>query len=74
MHLSEHCPDRLQNAIDALIDMYTLAKCQYLVFASSSTFSYISSLSSTMPGSNIIDIERNDPIIRLKKIARKFVI
>jgi hypothetical protein len=74
MHLSEHCPDRLQNAIDALIDMYTLAKCQYLVFAGSSTFSYISSLISTMPGSNIIDTERNDPIIRLKKIARKFVI
>jgi hypothetical protein len=74
MHLSEHCPDRLQNAIDALIDMYTLAKCQYLIFASSSTFSYISSLISTMPRSNIIDIERNDPIIRLKKIARKLVI
>jgi hypothetical protein len=74
MHLSERCPDRLQNAIDALIDMYTLAKCQYLVFASSSTFSYISSLISTMPRSNIIDIERNDPVLRLKKIARKFVI
>lgn len=74
MHLSEHCPDRLQNAIDALIDMYTLAKCQYLIFASSSTFSYISSLISTMPRSNIVDIERNDPIIRLKKVARKFVI
>jgi Nodulation protein Z (NodZ) len=74
MHLTEQCPDRLQNAIDALIDMYTLAKCQYLIFASSSTFSYISSLISTMPINNIIDIERNDPIIRLKKIARKFVI
>ena len=74
MHLSEHCPDRLQNAIDALIDMYTLAKCQYLVFASSSTFSYISSLISTMPKSNIIDIERSDPIIRLKRLARKFVV
>jgi Nodulation protein Z (NodZ) len=73
MHLSEHCPDRLQNAIDALIDMYTLAKCQYLIFARSSTFSYISSLISTMPASNIIDIERNDPLIRLKKMARRLV-
>ena len=74
MHLSEHCPDRLQNAIDALIDMYTLAKCQYLIFASSSTFSYISSLISTIPRGNIIDIERNAPIIRLKRLARKFVV
>ena len=73
MHQSEHCPDRLQNAIDALIDMYTLSKCQYLIFARSSTFSYISSLISTMPPTHIIDIERNDPIVRLKRIARKLL-
>jgi Nodulation protein Z (NodZ) len=73
MHLSEHCPDRLQNAIDALIDMYTLAKCRYLIFASSSTFSYISSLISTMPRNNIVDIDRDNPIETLKKIARKLV-
>lgn len=73
MHQNEHCPDRLQNAIDALIDMYTLSKCEYLVFASSSTFSYISSLISTMPRNNIVDIDRDNPIKMLKKIARKMV-
>ena len=73
MHQNPECPDRFNNAIEALIDMYLLADCDYLVFPSSSTFSYISSLYSNMPRENIVDVERNDPVIRMVKWARYWI-
>ena len=42
MHQNDECPDRFNNAIEAIVDMYLLAECDYLVFPSSATFSYIS--------------------------------
>ena len=74
MHQSHECPDRTQEAIDALIDMYMLAKCQYLVFPGSSTFSYMSSLISGAPKSNIIDVEKRDPVIQLKKRIKGWLV
>lgn len=70
MHQNPECPDRMNNALEALIDMYLLAECDYLVFPSSSTFSYISSLYTNMPRAHIVDVERNDPVIRIVKLAR----
>ena len=70
MHQNPECPDRLNNAIEALTDMYLLAECDYLVFPSSSTFSYISSLCTNIPRAHIVDVERNDLIIRMVKLAR----
>jgi hypothetical protein len=70
MHDNPDCPNRLNNAIEALIDMYLLAKCNYLVFPGSSTFSYISSLYIDTPRINIVDIERFDPIVHLKRLTR----
>ena len=74
MHLSKICPDRTQNAIDALLDMYMLSKCRYLVFAGSSTFSYMSSLITTSPRSDIINVEQHNPVIQFKRaLKRAFV-
>lgn len=73
MHHNPECPDRLTNAVEALIDMYLLAECDYLIFPSSSTFSKISSLVTNMPRANIIDIERYNPRIRLKRFIRSLV-
>jgi hypothetical protein len=72
LHQNRECPDKLQNAVEALMDMYLLAECDYLVFPGSSTFSYMSSLYTSMPRANIVDIERNDPIIRAIKLARQW--
>ena len=44
MHQNFDCPDRTQNAVDALIDMYMFSKCKYLVFSGGSSFSYMSKL------------------------------
>jgi hypothetical protein len=73
MHQNPECPDRLNNAIEAIVDMYLLAECDYLVFPSSSTFSYISSLYTSMPRANIIDVELRDPVVRLVKLARRWL-
>jgi Nodulation protein Z (NodZ) len=70
MHQNPECSDRLNNAVEALIDMYLLAECDYLVFPSSSTFSYISSLLANIPRARIVDVERNDPVVRIVKAAR----
>ncbi len=72
LHQNRECPDKVANAIEALVDMYLLAECNYLVFPASSTFSYISSLYTCMPRDNIIDIERTDPIIQIVKFARRW--
>ncbi|MBP7936275.1 MAG: hypothetical protein KA354_16660 [Phycisphaerae bacterium] len=73
MHQNPECPDRLNNAIEALVDMYLLAACDYLVYPGSSTFSQISALVSDMPRGNIYDIERYDLRIRLKRFVRGLV-
>lgn len=70
MHQNPECPDRTNNAVEALIDMYLLAECDYLIFPGSSTFSKIASLISKMPRTNAIDIERYDPRIRIKRFAK----
>jgi hypothetical protein len=59
MHQNPECPDRLRNAVEALIDMYLLARCRWLIFPGRSTFSLISSLISKAPPENIHDVDRN---------------
>lgn len=73
MHQNPECPDRLNNVVEALVDMYLLAECDYLVFPGSSTFSKIASLISHMAPRNIIDIERYSPRIRLKRFVKSLL-
>ncbi|MHA6720022.1 nodulation protein NodZ [Sphingomonas sp. RS6] len=73
MHQNPECPDRLNNAVEALVDMYLLAECDYLIFPGSSTFSKIASLISHMPRGHVIDIERYSPRIRLKQFIKSLV-
>jgi hypothetical protein len=70
MHENHACSDRLQTGIEALIDMYLLARCDYLVFSSRSTFSVISSLLTEAPASNVIDVERWNVALRAKRAIR----
>jgi hypothetical protein len=58
MHQNPECPDKLQNAVEALTDMYLLARCRWLIFPGRSTFSLISSLISDAPPENIHDVDR----------------
>ena len=58
MHSNLECPDRMENGIEALVDMYLLAACDYLVVDEHSSFSYVASLLTNAPDSNVFNVQR----------------
>jgi hypothetical protein len=73
MHQNPSCSDRLANGIEALVDMYLLADCDYLIYAGASTFSWVARLLSSLPPNRVIDIERFSPTVRLKRLIRELI-
>jgi hypothetical protein len=73
MHINSNCPDMYQNGVEALVDMYLLSKCDYLIYPGISTFSWISSILSNAKPENLVDIQRYDAVIRFKRWLRHFV-
>lgn len=73
MHQNNSCPDKLRNGMEALIDMSLLAQCSALIYPSYSTFSSISALLSQAAAENIIDVNRWDVNVRLKRFVREMV-
>ncbi|MGK7946317.1 MAG: nodulation protein NodZ [Microcystaceae cyanobacterium] len=55
----DQCPDREQNGIEALTDMYLLAECDRLVFSSQSTFGVVASLLSKAEKKHLYDVRNN---------------
>lgn len=74
MHQNVNCPDKVANGIEALVDMYLLADCDYLIYPGSSTFSCVSLLLSNKPPEQVVDIERFNPKVRLKRCIRELVV
>jgi hypothetical protein len=70
MHGNSTCSDKLEAGIEALVDMYLLARCDYLIFSSNSTFGVISSLVTEAPPANVIDVERRNLVLRAKRSIR----
>lgn len=58
MHHNLESPDRLKHGIEALLDMYLLAECDYLILDESSSFSYLASLLTNTSSSNIFNVQR----------------
>ncbi len=56
IHQNPSCPDRLENGIEALVDLYVLAECDYLIIDTSSMFSYLAALLTHAPDSNIFNV------------------
>jgi hypothetical protein len=57
-HSNWSCPDRTENAREALTDLYLLAECDYLIVDTSSSFSRVATLVSKAEPSNIWDARR----------------
>ena len=74
MHQNFACQDRVLNGIEALIDMYLLADCDYLIYPGSSAFSWVSRLLSNIPTEKVVDIEHFNPKVRLKRWIRELII
>lgn len=73
MHQNVNCPDKVANGIEALVDMYLLAECDCLIYSGYSTFSLISRVLSDAQPENIVDIDRFNVKVRLKKLIRELV-
>jgi hypothetical protein len=58
MHHNLKSPDRFKHGIEALVDMYLLAECDYLILDESSSFSYLASLLTEDSGSKIFNVQR----------------
>lgn len=63
LHLNDSCPDKLQAAKDAVVDMLLLARCDRLVSAQNSSFSMLARLMSSAPSHHKV---RLSPQISLK--------
>lgn len=74
MHQNDSCPDKVSNGIEALLDMYLLASCDYLIYSGCSTFSWISRILSNVPSERIVDIDRFNPKVRLKRWIRELIV
>jgi hypothetical protein len=74
VHQNPSCPDKVLNGIEALVDMYLLADCDYLIYPGASTFSRIARLLSKIPNENVIDIQRFNPRVQLKRLIREWIV
>jgi hypothetical protein len=73
MHYNQECPDRVENGVEALVDMHLLSSCDYLIYPSVSTFSWIARILSGLPSEKVTDINRFDLKVRLKRLIRELV-
>lgn len=58
IHYNEHRPDPMESGVEALVDLYLLAECDYLIIDTESTFAYVAKLLAKAPGSSILDVWR----------------
>lgn len=68
----DNCPNRYQNGVEALTDLYLLSECNSLVFSSQSSFGYVASLLSQADPRQIYDVEIDDSLLaRLQRRSQK---
>ncbi len=67
MHHNLSSPDRRAHGVEALVDMYLLAGCTYLILDERSSFSYVVSLITDTDRSNQFNVQRGQwipPVVR----------
>lgn len=64
LHLANNCPDRLQSARDALLDILLLASADYLVTMGNSSFSMLARMFSAIPDEDRITLTWVPPLWR----------
>jgi hypothetical protein len=70
LHENWDCPDRFENCVQALVDMYLLASCNYLLCDQNSTLAFAAKLISDIPEVNVIDTSQYS----LKRILKKMFV
>lgn len=67
---SGHLADPVDEARNALIDMMALARCDWLIHSSHSTFSVTASLLGRIARARQVDVDRFNPKVRIKQFVQ----
>jgi len=75
LHGHESYPHLTDSAIEALVDLYLLAECDYLIIDTSSSFSKIAELITRAPEANIFDVKRGEKLpVPLRRLTWKLML
>jgi hypothetical protein len=75
IHDNRSCQDPLESGIEALVDLYMLAECDYLIIDSRSSFSYVANLLTKAPKSNVFDMARGEKLTpNLRRITWRLML
>ena len=70
LHGNRNCPDLLESGVEALVDLYLLAECDYLILDNSSSFSYLANLLTKTRDSHIFGVSNRRKLSpRLRKLS-----
>lgn len=72
LHQNSAAPDMVQEAENALIDMWALARCDRLIYARRSTFSHASRLIGKFPSDAVTDIDATRPLVIVKQFVQEY--
>lgn len=53
LHRTRECPDALERSVEALVEMYLLSRCDYMIYNSTSTYAVMATLFSQAPPDNV---------------------
>lgn len=62
LHEGQNRPDPMESGIEALLDLYLLAECDYLIIDTSSSFSHVASLLTNAPDLHIFNVKQGEKL------------
>lgn len=65
--------DPVREAENAMIDMWALAGCDHLIYSRNSTFSGASALIGAIPRARLVNVDRSNPRIMLKRFLQDYL-
>jgi hypothetical protein len=76
LHRTRGCPDKVQIGIEALVDLWLLSRCEYLIYNSTSSFGLFAALLSSSSPENLIDTAPRTQVgvRRLKQWVKEFLV
>ena len=75
IHGNRNCQDPIESGIEALVDLYLLAECDYLIIDTNSSFSYVAKLLTKTPDSNIFDVgQRKKPSPYMRALTTRLML
>ena len=71
LHESSACPDRFENGVEALVDLYLLAECDHLICDTTSLFARVATLLTKAPEQSVVDVASRRWSRRLRKVRAR---